>query len=318
MKLGLGLQLDWVAPVATPPASTISSIDYDLGDPLGGGNSIVITGTNLTDATVSIDGTSQTVTSTTDTTCTFTLAAKAAGSYTLSVLNPDGGSATTSFEYWAPSTEASCTVLCEKPDYSDAGAGLWTARAGTNISSPGLQPPAVGGAPAFDGGTWLTTGAISGLIKTTATKEGSMACVVNAASAGTADSGAPYDEAGLWADEGATIGLSYSTDGARGWCSDGAYRQVARALATGSVHTAMMRFKSGVDVNVNVDGTWGTPAALGTAAPNGASTSLIGTNYVGTAYITGTMAAFMTFNVKITDAVATKIAKWARQRHSSA
>lgn len=93
----------------TPPA--ITSLNYTQGDTAGGGQAIVITGTNLSGATnVKIGGNNVSPSSSTSTTCTFTLPAHAAGVVTdVAVTTPGGTSATTSFEYWSPASASSAT-----------------------------------------------------------------------------------------------------------------------------------------------------------------------------------------------------------------
>jgi hypothetical protein len=84
-------------------APTITSLSRDLGDIAGGGQSIIINGTNLSSASAcSFGGTAATITGNTSTTVTVTLPAKAAGSTTVTVTTPGGTSGTLSFEFWSP------------------------------------------------------------------------------------------------------------------------------------------------------------------------------------------------------------------------
>jgi hypothetical protein len=88
--------------VAAFTAPTISSLNYSQGDVLGGGQSIVITGTNLSGATgVSFGGTAATITGNTSTTVTVTLPPKVAGVTTVAVTTSGGTSGTLAFEYWS-------------------------------------------------------------------------------------------------------------------------------------------------------------------------------------------------------------------------
>lgn len=69
---------------------------------LGGGQSIVATGTNCASVTsVTILGASVVPTATTATTVTFTLPAHAAGTGTVALVGPGGTSGTLPFEYWS-------------------------------------------------------------------------------------------------------------------------------------------------------------------------------------------------------------------------
>jgi hypothetical protein len=103
---------------ATDAAPTISSLNYSLGDTAGGGQSVVITGTNMSTVTsVKFDTTSATITAQTSTTCTVTLPAHAAGTVVVKITNPSG-SAATSFEYWDP------TDITGVDTYLDANKGV--------------------------------------------------------------------------------------------------------------------------------------------------------------------------------------------------
>lgn len=92
-------------------APVLVSLDYSLADTYGG-DSITITGTDLTDAlTCTIGGTSASITANTDTTLTFTMPAKTAGDYDVVVTTAGGASNALSIEAWSPEDATSATVL---------------------------------------------------------------------------------------------------------------------------------------------------------------------------------------------------------------
>lgn len=108
-----------------PPS--IVSLNYALGDTVGGGvQSIQITGLRLTGTTsVTFGGTTATITGNTATLLTVTLPAHASGSVDVVVTTP-GGSTTSinAFEYWTP------TQITNVDFYVDSGKGF-TEAAGT-------------------------------------------------------------------------------------------------------------------------------------------------------------------------------------------
>jgi len=85
---------------ALPPVLT--SLNFDLAD-IAGGASITITGMYLTGATSCVvDVSSATITANTSTSLTFTMPAKAAGSYNVQVTTANGSSNTLTIEAWSP------------------------------------------------------------------------------------------------------------------------------------------------------------------------------------------------------------------------
>jgi hypothetical protein len=89
-------------PVIPTPAPAITNVNPVSG-PIAGGQSVIITGTDLSGATVTIGGNSATVTGTTATTATFTTPAHAEGAVDITVTTA-GGSATSpgGYTYVAP------------------------------------------------------------------------------------------------------------------------------------------------------------------------------------------------------------------------
>lgn len=125
-------------PVSNPP--TIVSLNYTVGDPAGGGQSIVITGTNLdTVTTVTFGGASATIGSQDATTVTVTLPAHAAGLVDVVATNPDGSDiATNAFRYFDLDT-----ISTERYEGSYGGAP-WSPAYGSYDLAEGVGAPSVG------------------------------------------------------------------------------------------------------------------------------------------------------------------------------
>ncbi|MBB4096888.1 putative Ig domain-containing protein [Sphingomonas kyeonggiensis] len=93
--------LDYVITLTrATPAPTISSLSRS-GGPTAGGTSVTINGTNLTGATVTVDGTGVPSSNNVGTSLDFVTPAHVAGAVVVAVTTP-GGTATTSFDYVAP------------------------------------------------------------------------------------------------------------------------------------------------------------------------------------------------------------------------
>ena len=106
--------------VHTSSFPTITSLNYNLGDIAGGGNSIIITGTNLSNTTsITVGGNNVVITANTSTLLTFTLPSHSAGAVTISVTTPFG-TTTTPFTYWSPAQIANIDV------YFDSNKGTTT------------------------------------------------------------------------------------------------------------------------------------------------------------------------------------------------
>lgn len=124
------------------PAPVITSLNYTVGDTIGGGQSIVITGTDMGSASsVTFGGTSATITGNNSTTVTVTLPAKTAGVCDVVVTTPSGTSTggTNAFEYWAPIQLTSCdTVLDIRKGWST---GDWTDQKSSIHWTNGSTPP---------------------------------------------------------------------------------------------------------------------------------------------------------------------------------
>jgi hypothetical protein len=126
-------------------APTISAASPTSG-PTAGGTAVTLTGTNLTAATLTVDGASVAPTDSTATTVVFTTPAHAAGSVIVAVITT-GGFASTSFTYVAPPVSSSFTASAVA--YDAAGVTFSLAARATN--SPTSY--AVGSATTAQGGS---------------------------------------------------------------------------------------------------------------------------------------------------------------------
>lgn len=133
----------------SPPV--IASLNFTLGDTAGGGQGVVITGSNLTGATlVTIGGTSATITGNTPTTVTCTLPAHASGSGLDVVVTTPGGPSTGGtglFEYWTPAqiTGIDAYLDANKGVTGGASVSAWldqSANARNFTQATGSQQPA--------------------------------------------------------------------------------------------------------------------------------------------------------------------------------
>jgi hypothetical protein len=310
----------WAA-MAGAPAPVLVSLDFDLAD-TDGGDTIVITGTDLDSASsVTVGGTSATITGNTSTTVAFTMPAKSSGSHNVQVTTPGGVSNTLAIEAWSPLTETSCTFLCERPDYS-SGTGTWSTRLGTALNDAGTPPSASGGAPIFAGAdnSYLDGDVHADMVPTTG---GSMAVVSDSTNTNTLTPSTPYLNPTLLVNEtNGTLGLAYGdVSGTRGWMGhvyDGtAYRTLHVAATISQYNTAILRFdNTSLDVRVN-GGAFSTTATTGLWGFSGGNLR-VGGGYNGLEDFRGTPRAIALFDVKISDAVATKLWKWGKCRHGSA
>lgn len=158
---------DVIAPphLAGPPwgdsvAPIISSINYSQGDVAGAGQSIVITGDNLTStSSVKFGTTPATIISKSALAVTVTLPAHAAGTVDVSVTNAVGTTTSAgAFEFWSP-TQLSPKIWCRSPNYSISGSGTFTDDGSlsddfveaTNYPSAGTSIGSVSPTVKFDG-----------------------------------------------------------------------------------------------------------------------------------------------------------------------
>lgn len=140
-------------------APVITSLNHEQGQIEGGGQSIIITGTDLNDGLgvapqVTIGGNTVAATGWGAGFASFTLPAHAAGNVTVSVAHAGGTSGTLAFEYWTPASGTPTGWW--RASY---GGSPWADASGNARDiSEATNPPSVGGAvqgvaPAdFDGG----------------------------------------------------------------------------------------------------------------------------------------------------------------------
>ena len=323
MRLGLGLGM--LAPIVVSGASapTLSSLDFDLADTLGGG-SITATGTDLSGASVTVGGTSATVTGSTSTTVTFTMPAKSAGSHNVVATTGAGSSNALTIEAWAPTTDSSCKYLVEKPDYAS---DTWTARLGSNMSASSAgHPPASSGEPSFDGSGYLTSASNIGAY---CGSSGSIAAVVLSTNTETLLTGSNAPSNPLFAANHNTYthGVGFGKQGgstsgfaAHGYDTSPAYSgELFVAASANDPHAVIFRWDMSV-IELNVDGgTFASQSFAGAETTYFAVPIGCGEQYGGTAQaFRGKLRALVVMDAKASSTFNTKFYKWSKQRHGVA
>ena len=314
--------------LGTPP--TISSLNYSVGDTLGGGQDIIITGTGIdAGTTASIGGVPLVRTGWGPTFFSGTLGARAAGVVNV-VLTNSYGSATLvgGFEYWDPSVETTCNLFAEKPNY-DGGTGTWSRRVGASDITKllGTNPTSSAGAPTFNATGCLSTNTLVDTLLPFA--GGTVMCVVNPSSEDNPEASAatPYANKAIWSKQGSgPFELWNATDGVNHWFGTSAYDStlgsyiIARRNSTnlpGSPHAVVSTYKQANWIRISVDGSSlassSTPLS-GTATSITGFPLILGADYSLTNGFSGTMLAFVTMNADATDTIATKFYQWSRQR----
>lgn len=326
--------VDRVYLVSSPP--TISSLNYSQGDTAGGGQSIVITGTNLDTVTVvDFGGSAATITGQTPTTCTVTLPAHAAGTVTVTATNP-GGSATTSFEFWTPAqiTGIDAYLDANKGVTQGTSAGFcsqWDDQSGNALS---LTQGTLGRQPAVTAGVF---GTLPSLRFTQAN-----GTYVTLASGRALSSGLSIFFVGKWTSSdstaaqpnfGAPLTVVGEVTGAS-WFGFGASAGQLRYQAYDGTGTNSYGFSAGSGLNdgtarlcgVTSDTTPNRKAYVGTVqqgatdSPIGgyATTSMkwgvIGQSYTAVDGFDGDIGAVVIVNGVISGGDLTKLNAWARQR----
>ncbi len=319
-------------------APVLTSSNYTQGDTVGGGLSIVLTGSGFTDGVpyvdgVAIGGGSYTVDS--DAQITFTLPAHAAGNVDITVVGPGGTSNALSFEYWDPTQITGVDVVLDADiGVTPTGVGnevdTWTDRVASVAFAQAAAPPdeiaaVFGTLPGirFSPNDFLTTGggtpralasgtSIFAVAKWTATD--------SAASGGTANLNAPLTIIGetggsAWFGFGASAGsvhyqayddaggASYATVRGSG-LNDGDPRLI------GITHDAGTGDRK-VYVGATQQGSTDTPAAYSVLYQ---TYDTVGAGYTGIDGFDGDLGAVVVVDGVISGGDLTKLNKWAQQR----
>jgi hypothetical protein len=334
-------------------APILLSVNYDQGDTAGGGESIVLTGINFTNAVgVSFGGTAATITANTSTTVTCTLPAKSAGATSVTVSTLGGGTSNgLSFEFWAPPTDSAVTVLYDSIGSTVYNGTTWAARYTTQASTDlGQGLNAVGnvvasaGAPVFDGNQATESGlrgaqnwsSFFGTADGNSNQPASIAAVLKSTNIETLSAGAPYgNPQAIGNTDQGVIGLAYGRQGGvtpgfmgHGYSSLDGYVTSFVAASADTYHAVINRFgpTGGNTIDVSVDGslsgagyTSTSTAGAGIHAVYSNVPITMGVFYPGTtpAYqiFAGTVRSFCVLNAKASDTFVTKYYKWAKQRY---
>lgn len=285
-------------------APTLSALSYAIGDVLGGGESIVLTGSGFTTATdVKFGTTSATFTVDSDTQITATLPAHAAGSVSVTVVGPGGTSAGQPFEFWPPTADPAVTLLLESlASPYDAGTGIWTPRyslvGGANLTNgTATHHAASSGAPVFDGNAAGEGGLLQAGGPTWAsylgadTGSGECAGAIAAVFSSTNNNAldlvtAPYDNPQVVGNENlssGTTGVGFGVASPGGTPTECVYAHsyhgagyLAQAVPAtpGALHAVVSRWGTGVDsFDLSVDGATAGAGYASTPTTVGASTA---------------------------------------------
>lgn len=338
------------------PLSTLPRIDSTsvfLAD-TGGGDSVTITGAFLESATAClVGGTSATITANTFNSLTFTMPAKAEGTYTLQVVTSVGTSNTYSLRAWDPSAYADVTVLFDSK-HTSYSAGAWNPRyaisgiTGVNLGMiTGANLTAVGGMAVFPGsgaagssgglqtasallsdflGPIITSGAFQ-------SREGSIASCFKSTNTATLNDAGPYaNPAAIMNAAQGTVGIAFGNDtGSIPTVSahmyDGANYNVRKvAAAANTMHAVLSRWGEGTNFDLSVDGALSGAGFHSAASLSGHATANAYATYrltLGVAFpgntlasqiFAGTVAAYAVLKAKASDAFVTDWNEWTRAR----
>lgn len=304
----------------------ITSLNFDQTD-TAGGDRITAYGTDLVNVSqVTVGGTAGTVVATTETSVTFDMPAKTAGSHNIQVFSPGGSSNTLPIEFWSPEQET-LSVFVHAP-YSGSP---WVGRqslgtSGTRNLSQATAPPV--GQALFSGGP--TACGFNGTSGRLEPSDGAGGTVLHTAGAGTTVVGfranaAFTDQGGGSAfnnpafELGVAIAATFSTSGWRAGV-DGpneAWDAQAIACAPGSWNIGILRWQNASP------GPGQEQIALNNTTFSSQPTSTVGVTS-GTVWfgqgnapgnvVNADVAFILTSPVAISDASLTKIIKWARAK----
>lgn len=302
--------------------ATITSLNYTQGDVLGGGQSIVISGTNLdTVGLCTFGGTTATITAQTPTTLTVTLPAHAAGVVDVAVTNLGGTTtATNAFEYWNPgvmSLTGWWRAFAGDPWSGLASAGASGGRTiidGVNPGTSTLNGQAIAtynGTSQYHKTNDITTsffsptaGTILALFKSNTAPASTSAYLIPRLS-GIHFSGA--------------ISLAPTSTVLRAEVFDLslAYSTATTSMSLGVWQLGMMRFSSTL-LECGINGNAPATSAIAGGGPNtSAWTSELrtGDDYVDTVFMDGSVAELIYMDSVISDANRTKVRLYCNQRY---
>jgi hypothetical protein len=306
----------------TPPAPTtagsptIAHLNYTQGDRLGGGKSIVITGTDLgTVTSCMFGGAPATITGQTSMTLTVTLPARAAaGVVDVVVTSPTGSAtATGAFEYWSPWQLTPSRWW--RPSYAGPP---WLDNVGdVPLTSVGADPTtgaAVNGfVPASSDGTkFLLDG--TDIWTSLLDPAGYAHWALFNAPAAVAP-GAQYDPS-IWGDiVNGDQGMAFTTNGVQVWhTSSSAHVGPAPVAAiAGAWHLAVGRY-DGTNLRLDVDGTAGMPTAVPPPTLRSSAGLVPFANYGGYGNFAGSIMELGFAKSFVSDADVVKLRKYCNQK----
>jgi hypothetical protein len=328
MSLWPGLAYAKSATVVAAP--TISSINYAQGDVAGGGQSIVLTGTNMSgvttiNVTMSAGTLSYTLSpsGTTATTVTFAITAHAAATGTFSVTNPGGTSGTIAFEFWSPASLSLSNW--QKANYASApwaGNASAGASTGRNLITAGSDPTTGatqgGFTPAsFNGTANYLQSAVSGSSLWTVGAGSIFALYLPTSTVAAAAAGSPQLDPCIVSLSGAgQVCFALNSTGLRCAIYDGAFeeRQHATGATNGTYFLGKMKWDSSV-LRSGVNAAWGADVAAGAIVGGVAFTPFVGAENSATKFFAGRLLEFGTSTTAISDANYDKIRLYCNQRY---
>lgn len=302
-------------------APTIAGLNYTLGDPGGGGQSIVITGTNLdTTSSVTFGGTAATITARTPTTCTVTLPARAAGVVDVVVVNGVGAAtATSAFEFWSPASLALSgwwrASYAGLPWSGNASAG---ASAGRNLTTTGNDPTTGTAQGGFTPADFATTKYIASGVANNVFfgASGSVFALIYARTA-PAHNATAYANGNLFSDNtNAETTFGVTSSGLNACVYDGGgYKELTGpACSTGAWHLAQFKF-DGTNLKARVDGGAWSSTACASPPYLTPSNPQVGRSYANAIQFDGLILEIGAANSAVADASFDKMRSYCAQRY---
>lgn len=314
-------------------APTVSSLNYTLGDPSGGNEYIVITGTDLSTVTsVTFGGASATINSASPTSVNVTLPPHAAGVVDVVVTNPTGSyTAVAGFEYWSPAQIAASGWW--RSNYSGTTGWSANASAGASGANGVLSPASVNSPPAgagvgvgghvpaaFDGaGLFYTYHPTLNMDSFATVVAGACTeyCFIELLKINTlvAPVGAAYDEPSGFTDNGSSSGSSFTSNGARVWHYDGGFKTTPAIPVSSGQYFLLQRKYDGTNLSARVGGgSWqSTPAGVLLSAAS--LNPRVGINYSYVKRLDGSVMEVILSKTVISDSTLDKIRLYCNQRY---